>query len=159
MMTQGTGRLRGGASVLVIGLAIGLLVAACGGSSATQAPTVVAAVPGTPDGTWALTKYTAVDGTQQTVPSAVTPTITFDGNAATGSAGCNTFSAIANIQGDQLRFDQVQTTKVNCDDPMATIEAAYLQALNLATTWTVTGDTLLITNPDGKPALSFVRGT
>ena len=52
VMTQRTGRLRGGASVLVIGLAIGLLVAACGGSSATQAPTVVAAVPEHPgDGT------------------------------------------------------------------------------------------------------------
>ena len=159
-MTQGTGRLRGGASVLVIGLAIGLLVAACGGSSATPAASTAAGSPGSPiDGTWALTKYTSVDGTQQTVPSAVTPTITFDGNAATGSAGCNTFSAIANIQGDQLRFDQVQSTKVACEDPMATVEAAYLQALNLATTWTVTGDTLLITNPDGKPALSFVKGT
>ena len=158
-MAQETGRLRGGLPVLVIGFVIAVFVMACGGSSATPAPTVVAGSPGTPDGTWALTKYTAVDGTQQTVPSAVTPTITFDGNAATGSAGCNTFSAIANIQGDQLRFDQVQTTKVNCDDPMATIEAAYLQALNLATTWTVTGNTLLITNPDGKPALSFVRGT
>ena len=68
------------------------------------------------------------------MPSAVTPNIRFDGNAASGQAGCNTFNAVANIQGDQLRFDTVQTTKNPCEDPMATVEAAFLQALNLSTT-------------------------
>ena len=160
-MTQETGRLRGGLSVLVIGFVIGAIVIACGGSSATASPSAAAGSPGsTLDGVWALTQYTSVDGTQQTVPSAVTPTIRFDGNAVTGSAGCNTFSGIADITApDQIRFDQVQSTKIACQDPMATVEAAYLQALNLSTMYTVTGNTLVITNPQGKPALQFVRGT
>ena len=42
---------------------------------------------------------------------------------------------------------------------MATVEAAFLQALNLSTTYTVTGNTLVITNPQGKPALTFIKGT
>ena len=42
---------------------------------------------------------------------------------------------------------------------MATVEAVFIQALNLSTTYTVTGDQLVITNPEGKPALTFVRGT
>jgi heat shock protein HslJ len=160
VMAQETGRLRGGLSVLVIGLVVGALVMACGGSSATAAPSTAAGSPGSPlDGVWALTQYTSVDGTQQTVPSAVTPTIRFNGNAVSGSAGCNTFNGLADINGDQIRFDQVQSTKLACEDPMATVEAAYLQALNLSTQFTVTGNTLVITNPQGKPALSFVKGT
>ncbi len=42
---------------------------------------------------------------------------------------------------------------------MATVENAFLQALNLSTTYTVTGNQLVITNPEGKPSLTFVRGT
>lgn len=161
VMAQETGRLRGGLSVLVIGLVVGAFVMACGGSSATAAPSGAAGSPGSSlDGTWALIKYTSVDGTEQTVPSAVTPTITFNGNAATGSAGCNTFSGIANITPPNgIGFEQVQSTKLSCEDPMATVEAAYLQALNLSTQYTVTGNNLVITNPQGKPALTFVKGT
>ena len=101
----------------------------------------------------------SVDGTNFTVPSAVTPNIRFDGNAASGQAGCNTFSAVAIIDGDQLRFDTVQVSKKACEDPMATVEDMFLQALNLSTTYTVTGNQLVITNPENKPALTFVRGT
>ena len=31
------------------------------------------------------------------MPAAVTPNIRFDGNAASGQAGCNTFNAVADI--------------------------------------------------------------
>ena len=43
-----------------------------------------------------------------------------------------------------------------CQDPMATVEAAFLQALNLSTTYTVTGNQLVITNPDWQ-AVADVR--
>ena len=157
-MAQGPGRPHG-LSVLALGLLIGLFVAACSGSSATPSPAASAAGGSPLDGVWLLTKYTSVDGTEQTVPSSVTPNIRFDGNAASGQAGCNTFNAVANIQGDQIRFDTVQSTKIACEDPMATVEAAFLQALNLSTQWSVTGNNLVITNPQGKPALSFIKGT
>ena len=42
-----------------------------------------------------------VDGTNYSSALAVTPNIRFDGNAASGQAGCNTFNAVANIQGDR----------------------------------------------------------
>ncbi len=101
----------------------------------------------------------SVDGTSYTVPSAVTPNIRFDGNAASGQAGCNTFNAVAIIDGTEIRFDTVQSTKVACEDPMATVEAAFLQALNLSTTFTVNGNQLVITNPQAKPSLTFIRAT
>ncbi len=158
-MAQGPRRLRG-LSVLGLGLVIGMLAAACRGSAATPSPAASAAGDGTGiDGVWLLTDYVSVDGTNFTVPTAVTPNIRFDGNAASGQAGCNSFNAIANISGNELRFDQVATTQLACEDPMATVEDAFLQALNLSTTFTVSGDQLVITNPEGKPALTFVRGT
>jgi heat shock protein HslJ len=158
VMAQGPRRIRG-LPVLALGLVIGLLAVACGGSTATPSPAASAAGGTGLDGVWLLTDYTSVDGTEQQVPSAVTPNIRFDGNAASGQAGCNTFNAVANIQGDQIRFDTVQSTKIACEDPMATVEAAFLQALNLSTQYTVTGNELVITNPQGKPALKFIRGT
>jgi heat shock protein HslJ len=159
VMTQGPRRLRG-LSVLGLGLVIGLLAAACSGAAATPSPAASTAGDGTGlDGVWLLTDYVSVDGTNFTVPSAVTPNIRFDGDAASGQAGCNTFNAVAIINGNELRFDTVQSTKMACEDPMATVEAAFLQALSLSTTYTVTGDQLVITNPEGKPALTFVRGT
>lgn len=157
-MTQGPRRLRG-LSVLALGLVIGLLAAACSGSAATPSPAASTAGDGTGiDGVWLLTDYVSVDGTNFTVPSSVTPNIRFDGNAASGQAGCNSFNAIAIIDGNSLKFDQVSTTKLACEDPMATVEDAFMQALNLSTTYTVTGDQLVITNPEGQPALTFVRG-
>lgn len=156
-MAQGPRRLRG-LSVLALGLVIGLMAAACGGSSGTPSPAASAGGNGL-DGVWLLTDYVSVDGTNYTVPSSVTPNIRFDGNAASGQAGCNTFSAVANINGNEVRFDTVQVSTNPCEDPMATVEAAFLQAINLSTTYTVNGDELVITNPEGKPALTFVRAT
>ena len=158
-MTQEPRRLRG-LSGLGLGLVIGLLAAACSGTAATPSPAASTAGDGTGiDGVWLLTDYVSVDGTNFTVPSAVTPNIRFDGNAASGQAGCNSFNAIAIIDGNSLKFDQVSSTKLACEDPMATVEDAFMQALNLSTTYTVTGDQLVITNPEGQPALTFVRGT
>ena len=82
----------------------------------------------------------------------MTPNIRFDGNAASGQAGCNTFNAVANIQGDQLRFDRSRR-RSSCEDPMATVEAAFMQALNLSTTYTVTGNKLR----DHQPARASRR--
>lgn len=152
------GLLRGRLALVIVSLVALVIVGACGTNTATQPP-VAASESASLDGTWLLTSYVSVDGTSFTVPSAVTPNITFDGNAASGQAGCNTFNAVANIHGSELRFDTVQSTKIACEDPMATVENAFLQALNLSTTFTVTGNQLVITNPEGKPSLTFVRGT
>jgi heat shock protein HslJ len=98
------------------------------------------------------------DGTSYTVPSAVTPTSP-RGDAASGSAGCNSFNAIATIDDDSITFSQVQTTKMACQDPLATFVAAYMQSLNLASSYTVSESELVMTGPGGRPSLTFVRGS
>ena len=161
-MAQVSGRIRSSAPILAVGVAIVLLLAACG-SSATPSPSgggagaSVAAGGGAAalNGKWTLTNYTSPGGTEQVVPAAVTPSIEFDGNAARGYAGCNTFTAIPVITGQMIHFDQVAATKVQCPDPGSTIEAAFLQALSLATQWDVTGDTLTLSAPGAQPTSRF----
>jgi heat shock protein HslJ len=157
------GRPRWRPATVLAGLVIALLVAACTSSTATPSP-AASASPGASggsglDGTWVLTKYTSPDGTSFTVPAAVTPTLTLQGNAASGNAGCNTFNAIATITPTTITFSQVASTKIACQDPMATVEAAYLQALNLQTSYTLSGDTLTMQGPGGNPSLTFIRAT
>jgi heat shock protein HslJ len=146
-------------AMLVAGLAMVLAVAACSGSTATPSPTAAVSAGGGLDGTWSLTKYTTPDGTEVAVPAAVTPTLTLSGNAASGNAGCNSFNATATIDGTSIKFSQVASTKMACPGPMSTVETAYLEALSLATSYTLNGDTLVLSGPGGKPSLTFVRGT
>jgi heat shock protein HslJ len=162
-MAQVPGRIRGSATILAVSLVIAALLVACG-SSATPSPSggggASAAAGGAAalNGKWTLTNYTSPGGTEQVVPAAVTPSLEFDGNAARGYAGCNTFTAIVVADPKTIHFDQVAATKVACPEPGSTIEAAFLQALNLASVWEVTGDTLTLSAPGAQPTqLKFVR--
>ena len=149
-------RIRGGATVPAIALVIALAAVACGGS-ATPTPSAAGSGGSSLDGTWILTSYTSPDGTQANVPAAILPSLTFQGNAATGNAGCNTYSAIANIgtNPNTISYSNVQSTKVACPPPAGQIETLFLQALNLSSTYTLTGDELVIQAPGGKPSLTF----
>jgi len=140
------------ASALVLALA----AAACG-ASATPSPSAAASGGTSLDGTWILTSYTGLDGTQANVPAVVKPSLTFSGNAVTGTAGCNTYSAVASIGTDPntIHYANLASTKKACPPPAGTIETVFLQALNLASTWQVTGDQLVIQAPGGKPSLTF----
>jgi heat shock protein HslJ len=147
-------------------IALALLAGGCAGSASPAPSGGVAGIAGSPgasgaaiDGRWALTNYTSPSGTQYTVPSAVTPMMVFNGNAANGRAGCNTFNAIVTLGTESISFSQVQRSKEPCQDPAATVENAFFQALNLSTTYKVQGDTLVLSGPRGVPALIFIRGS
>ncbi len=158
-MAQVPRRLRDRTTILTFGLVVAALLVACG-SSATPSPSAAASGANALNGTWVLTSYTSPGGTQATVPAAITPSLQLDGNAARGFAGCNTFTAIAVVNGQMIHFDQVAATKVACPEPGPTIEAAFLQALNLATQWNVTGNTLTMNAPGtGPTSLTFIRGS
>jgi len=155
-MSDKPGRIRGGAAMLTFGLVVTLLVIACGGSAtpAPSSPSSAGASGGSSlNGTWQLVSYTAPDGTQANVPIALTPNITFAGDAATGNAGCNTYQAIAVVSGNTVHFENVSSTKVACPPPASVVEAAFLQGLNLASEWKVEGDTLTMSAPRGQPPI------
>ena len=152
-MTEKPGRIRGGAAMLAFGLVVAMLVIACGGS-ATPSPSSPSSSGGSSlNGTWQLVSYTAPDGTQAAVPIALTPNITFAGDAARGNAGCNTYDAIAVVNANTVHFENVTSTKVACPPPASVVEAAFLQGLNLASEWKVEGDTLTMNAPRGQPPI------
>ena len=107
-----------------------MLVGACGGASATPAASLG---PIELEGTkWLLISYLSPTGTSFTVPSAVTPIATFEGGQFTGTtSGCNTANGPYTQDGTSIAIGPVATTRLACQEPMATVEAAYLQAISV----------------------------
>lgn len=60
------------------------------------------------------------------------PTITFDSNSINGNAGCNNYEGKTSIIGDRIKFEQVVSTKMYCEEFMQ-IETEFLEALSKAT--------------------------
>ncbi|MFF4099737.1 META domain-containing protein [Streptomyces sp. NPDC001903] len=76
-------------------------------------------------------------------------TIAPDG-AASGSLGCNRFSAKAAVEGPRVSFGALTSTRMACTGPRGEVEAT-LTALFAGgpLTWKVQGDTLTLTAADG----------
>lgn len=98
-----------------------------------------------PTGTvWELQSLT-LDGKTQSPPKALnTPTITFDGRAASGSGFCNSYRATYVSRGDLLRFGPAVTTKRACMAILNTLEAQYLGLLAGTNKYIVSGTNLTL---------------
>jgi heat shock protein HslJ len=143
------------ARVLFTILALVALVAACGGASATPAPSLG---PIDLNGTsWRLIGYLSPTGTHFTVPAAVTPGATFKDGQWTGDTGCNQASGAFTQDGTSIAIGPITATKKACQDPMATVETAYLAAIATVDTAVGNQSTLLLKKSDGFTALEFVR--
>ncbi|MBW3086649.1 hypothetical protein KEM60_02878 [Austwickia sp. TVS 96-490-7B] len=80
-----------------------------------------------------------------------------DGDQLTGSGPCNSISAHAVIDGDQLTLDQVRTTRVGCEGKEGQTEQRMFAALREGTvTATVSGNTLTVSRESGQT--TFVSG-
>jgi heat shock protein HslJ len=136
-----------------------LSVAACGSSDATASPQ-----PSGPldldDTVWLLVSYLSPEGTSYTVPSAVTPTLAFADGTASGSGGCNTFSSPYELTGEDLTMGPVASTKIACEEPIASVENAYFAALDVVNKAAMldTGR-LQLWDSGGKTTLVFVPGS
>ena len=140
-------------------------VAACSGGGATPAPSASAAASASAgalelDGTsWLLTDYVSPDGAVFTVPAAVTPLLAFEGGNLTGNAGCNTFSSTYTVTGDVIEIGPIMSTKMACEEPMASVEGAYLAALESVDKVAILDDgKLQLWDDGGKTTLAFLKG-
>ncbi len=88
-------------------------------------------------------------------------TLEFVDPRVSGNAGCNTFSGDYALSGhDEIEIGPLATTRRACVDPaLATQEQQYTAALELATTYRVTGDQLTLFRPGGTIAATFTRAT
>jgi heat shock protein HslJ len=146
--------------------AIALAAAACGNGGATTAPSVApttaaSAGPVDLEGTsWALTDYLSPDGAVFTVPAAVTPLAAFKDGVMTGYAGCNTFSGPYTIDGENFTVGPIASTRMACEEPMASVENAYLAALAVVDKVAILADgKLQLWDSGGKTTLAFIKGS
>jgi heat shock protein HslJ len=145
--------------VLVLLAAIALAVTACGSASPT--PTPVPSGPLELAGTkWVLIKYLSPSGEIFTVPASVTPTAEFTADTMSGRSGCNTFTAGYTLDGDDFTLTGISSTLMACEEPMATVETAYLQALAVLDKAALLDDgNLQLWDAQGKTTLVYVKGS
>ena len=135
-----------------------LTVAACGGTQPTQTP-----VPSGPlnltGTTWLLIRYFSPDGALFTVPAAVTPQAAFTADTMSGNAGCNTFNGPYTLTGQDLKLGPMISTQMACQEPIASVENAYLAALNVVDKAALLDNgNLQLWDTEGKTTLVFLKG-
>ncbi len=114
--------------------------------------------PAAPDAPLATTEWSVdslVDGaTVSSVPAEAAGkarfTLTPDG-AASGSLGCNRFTAKATVDGSSVTFGPLTTTRMACEGPAGEVERTLTALLGSGPlTWKIQGQNLTLTAPDGK---------
>lgn len=107
-------------------------------------------------GGWEVTGY--YTGTAIESPTGPAPTANFAASTVTGFGGCNRFNGPYSTQRDAITIGPFASTLVACADPdRSTQEQQYLHALELARTFSVTGDRLDLVRQDGGLAVTLQR--
>jgi heat shock protein HslJ len=80
-----------------------------------------------------------------------------DGNLA-GSAGCNNYNASYQVEGEAIQIGPAMSTRMYCAEPEGIMEqeAAYLAALEMAATYKIEGDRLLLHSAEGARVAEYV---
>ena len=89
----------------------------------------------------------------------VRPTISLSGDGTVqGNAGCNTFSGSYTVDGSNLTFGPLASTKMACEGAKGTLETAFLGAIQATTTYEIT-DTGELKLTSGATTLTFTKAT
>jgi heat shock protein HslJ len=91
------------------------------------------------------------------VPQGVRIDLTFDGDQAEGSAGCNGYGASFQAISGSISFGPIRSTQRACDKQVMSAEAAYLRSLEGSTQYVASGSALHLTG--GAADLSFTAST
>jgi len=104
-------------------------------------------LPGT---SWTLVELDGAEPVGETPPG-----ITFtDAGGVTGTTGCNTFNGEVTIEGSELSFGPLATTRMACVEPAASEqEHAFLLAMEEVTGYTIDGEGRLVL--EGGASLTF----
>ena len=72
-----------------------------------------------------------------------------EGNIA-GDGSCNRFGGSCKIEGDKIEVGPLRSTRRACELEIMQQEQKFLALLGAATAWTMDGDELVLTAPDGE---------
>jgi len=124
---------------------------------ATETPTPTTEAEADLEGTlWTLDSYLNSEGESVDVLPDTRITLEFKDGKIGGRAGCNTYFASYEIEGDSLTVGVIGVTEMYCaPEALMTQEGEYLAALQSAALYRVVDDKLEIVNGDGETLLSF----
>lgn len=133
-----------GALTAALGLLLALLGAGCGRQAA---PTVPPLPP------------PAIVGTSWRAEGMATSTLTFDSvTRASGSAGCNTYTAPLTISGTAVRLGPLKGGRQKCAPEIMDQERRFLGALDATRAYRLDGATLRLLDLGGREVLRLTRG-
>ena len=118
-------------------------LAACGGSSALA-------------GTWALSSVTGAAGITLPTGGRIEITFTSDGKVS-GQGACNSYSGSYTVNGQTIVFSPLASTQKACAAPLMAIDTAYFAALQVMTSWQISGSNLTLTGSGGKVSLVYTN--
>ncbi len=105
---------------------------------------------------WALDSYLAAEGEMAAVLPGVEIMAQFQEGQVVGSAGCNSYFGSYEVDGDSLTIGALGATEMYCGpEEVMDQEGAYLAALGSASSYSITGDRLQISGPQGHTVLTF----
>jgi heat shock protein HslJ len=108
-------------------------------------------------GAWNVTSYYTGDAVAS-VSGDVTLTAEFAADGVSGNGGCNQFNGPYTVDGQSITIGPLASTRAACpDEALQQQETDYFAALELATTFQVTGDRLDLFRDGGTYAATFER--
>jgi heat shock protein HslJ len=99
-----------------------------------------------PGSAWQATTFA---GQSPLTEHAITFEFDTEGNIA-GDASCNRFGGSCQIEGDKIKVGRLRSTRRACEPDVMEQEYKFLALLAAAATWSLDGDKLVLTNPDGE---------
>lgn len=106
------------------------------------------------DTVWSLSGLAVNDGiTSQVGDEAIF--ITFSGDQASGSAGCNRFFGPFSLADTALSFGALASTRMACEDSVNAREAEFLSALATVTGYSLNRTSLTLLNAEGAVVAQF----
>ena len=130
---------------VIAALATLFLFAACGGASSSTPPSEPPAAVD-PSGEWRLVQG-AVDGQALMLLPDVPITLVVEGSGVSGRSACNQYFGEFTIVDGRVTLGGLGGTEMACEEPIMTLEAAYMSGLAKVDTARMDGETLVLTGP------------
>ena len=109
-------------------------------------------------GSWTVTSYYSGDAITSVVGDATLTADFADDGTLSGSAGCNNYNGPYEIDGDSISIGPLAGTKMACtSEELSKQETDFLAALELATSFLVTGDRLDLLRDGGTIAVTLQK--
>lgn len=109
-------------------------------------------------GKWTVVSYYTGSALSSVVGGADL-TALFEASTVNGNTGCNTFRGPLTVDGATIHIGPLATTLTACPSAeLSAQEHSYVAALQLATTFKVTGNRLDLLRPGDLQAVTFTRG-